>query len=202
VFYKYFDKPIELYFNTSGAGSSNTFNYANVENAKGYGAELEFRKKLDFIHVMRNFTLTGNFSYIYNRVKGTGVDRPMQGQSPYLINAGLQYDAENSGFSATLLFNEIGRRILFVGNLQQATGVGVPEIWENPRALLDLQVAQKLFKSRAEIKLNVSDILNQHSYFYHDLNGNKKFDKNGGDALAIDRVYGTNINVVFSYKIK
>jgi hypothetical protein len=100
------------------------------------------------------------------------------------------------------LFNEIGRRILFVGNLQQATGVGVPEIWENPRALLDLQVAQKLFKSRAEIKLNVSDILNQHSYFYHDLNGNKKFDKNGGDALAIDRVYGTNINVVFSYKIK
>lgn len=202
VFYKYFDKPIELYFNTSGAGSSNTFNFANVDNAKGYGAELEFRKKLDFANAFKNFTVTGNFSYIYNRVKGTGVDRPMQGQSPYLINVGLQYDVEKAGFSTTLLFNQIGRRILFVGNLQQSTGVGVPEIWENPRALLDLQVAQKLFKSRAEIKLNVSDILNQHSYFYHDLNNNKKYDKNGGDALAIDRVYGTNINVVFSYKIK
>ena len=203
VFYKYFDKPIELYFNTSGAGSSNTFNYANVDNAKAYGAELEFRKKLDFVSALKNFTLSGNFSYIYNRVKGTGVDRPMQGQSPYLLNAGLQYDLEKSGFTATLLFNEIGRRILFVGNLQQATGVGVPEIWENPRALLDLQLAQKILKGKAEIKLNISDLLNQHSYFYHDLNGNKKFDKNSSaDALAIDRVYGTNVNVVFAYTIK
>jgi len=44
VFYKYFDKPIELYFNQTGAGSSSTFNYINADKASGYGVEVDFRK--------------------------------------------------------------------------------------------------------------------------------------------------------------
>lgn len=199
IFYKYFKNPIELYFNNSGAGSSNTFNFSNVDNATGFGAELEFRKKLDFSSALKNFTVSSNLSYIYNRVKGMNIDRPMQGQSPYIINMGLQYDIEKTGFTTTLLFNRIGRRILFVGNLQNATGVGVPEIWENPRSLLDLQIAKKIIKQKGEIKLNISDLLNQRAYFYHDLNNNNKLDLNRKDAIAIKRVYGSNINLSFSY---
>ncbi len=114
VFYKYFQNPIELYFNQTGAGSSSTFNYINSPKANSFGAELEFRKKLDFNEAFKNFTLQGNLSYIYNEVPG--LNRPMQGQSPYLINFSAQYDVDKIGLSTTLLFNQIGRRIYYVGN--------------------------------------------------------------------------------------
>lgn len=208
LFYKNFRKPIELYFNVSGAGSSNTFNFQNADKANSFGAELEFRKKLDFSRALKNFTVNGNISYIYNKVEGLNLNRQMQGQSPYLINLGLQYDVENLGFTSTLLFNRIGRRILFVGNINNATGVGVPEIWENPRSIVDLQLAKKVLKQKGEIKINISDILNQTAYFYHDLNGNKKLDKNSNepvltrDVNAIRRVYGSNISISFAYNFK
>lgn len=198
VFYKYFQNPIELYFNQSGAGSSSTFNYINAEKATGYGIEIEFRKKLDFTTALKNFTVHGNLSYIYNRVQSnnTNLDRPMQGQSPYLINLGIQYDVEKLGLSTTVLFNQIGRRIFYVG------GSDFPPVWENPRQLVDVQIAKKVLKKKGEIRLNISDLLNQQAYFYHDLNNNKKYDKNGGDAFAIGRKYGTNINITFAYTIK
>jgi outer membrane receptor protein involved in Fe transport len=199
VFYKHFNDPIELQFNQSGAGSSNTFNYVNANSATSYGAEMEFRKKLDFLSEgLKNFTAQGNFSYIYNRVKfgNSQLDRPMQGQSPYLINAGLLYDAEKIGLSTTLLFNEAGRRILYVGNDE------VPAIWEAPRPLLDLQIAKKIIKNKAGLRLNIGDILNQRAYFYHDLDNNKKYTKGGMDALALTRKYGTNVSLTFNYTIR
>lgn len=202
VFYKYFQKPIELFFNQTGAGSSSTFNYINAENAKSYGAEFEFRKKLDFAHSLKNFTVQGNLSYIYNRV--AGLNRPMQGQSPYLINLGLQYDVEKMGLNTTLLFNQIGRRIYYVGSTSSNGTINndsYPPVWEAPRALLDLQIAKKILKSKGELKLNISDLLNQTAKYYHDLNDNKKFD-NSTDALAIKRKYGTNISLSFGYTIK
>ena len=198
AFFKNFKNPIELAFNQTGVGSS-TFNYIdnNTTTAKTYGAELEFRKKLDFSTAFKRFTVFGNFSYIYNRVKfgNTSLNRPMQGQSPYLINAGVQYDIEEAGLNTTLLFNQVGRRILYVGNDQ------LPPVWEAPRPLLDLQIAKKVIKSKGEIKLNVSDILNQRARFYHDLDDNKKYTA-GKDALALSRLYGTNISLSFSYSIK
>lgn len=197
VFYKYFKKPIELYFNQSGAGSSNTFNYLNADKATGYGVEFEMRKRLDFASSLKNFTFTTNVAYIYNRVKGetTQLDRPMQGQSPYVLNAGLQYDIQARGISTTLLFNEIGRRIAFVGNNQY------PPIWEAPRPLLDFQVAKKLFSDRGEVKLNITDIINRKSIFYHDLDDNKKYTK-GKDPVAIERKFGTTFSLSFAYNFK
>jgi len=202
VFYKYFKNPIELFFNQTGAGSSSTFNYINSPKANSYGAELEFRKKLDFDETFKNFTLQGNFSYIYNRVPG--LNRPMQGQSPYLINFSAQYDVDKLGLSTTLLFNQIGRRIYYVGNTTNNGTISndnYPPVWEAPRGLLDFQIAKKVAKSRGEFKLNLSDILNLDAKFYHDLNNNKKYDK-ATDALAIRRKYGSNVGITFSYNIK
>ncbi|MEP6674137.1 MAG: TonB-dependent receptor [Ferruginibacter sp.] len=198
VFYKYFSNPIESYLNQSGAGSSNTFNFVNADKATGYGVEFEMRKKLDFSQSLKNFTFTSNLSYIHNRVQGSSnakLDRPMQGQSPYVINAGLQYDLEKAGITSTLLFNQIGRRVAYVGNDQ------TPVIWEAPRPLLDFQLAKKIIKSRGELKLNVSDILNTKAYFYHDLNENGKYGSKV-DALAIERNYGTTFSLTFGYNIK
>jgi outer membrane receptor protein involved in Fe transport len=193
AFYKDFRKPIELYFNQSGVASG-TFNYSNATSAKSYGVELEIRKKLDFIaQGLKNFSFQGNAAYIYNRVnfENKTLDRPMQGQSPYLINAGLLYDAEKIGLTSTLLFNQIGRRILFVGNDE------VPAIWEAPRPLLDFQIAKKIIKSQGEIKMNVSNLINQRARFYHDLDDNKHY--NSSDATAISRNYGTNVSIIFGY---
>lgn len=197
AYFKHFDKPIEYYFNRTGPGT-NTFNILNTKNATAYGAELEFRKKLDFIRILKNFTFSGNLSYIYSRVKDTTgtVDRPLQGQSPYLINFGLQYDVEKIGFRSTLLFNQIGRRILFVGN------EAISDIWEAPRPLLDLQLAQKVLKGKGEVKLNISDIINSRANFYHDLDNNNKYSKSSKDVLAITRNYGTNLTISFAYTIK
>jgi len=197
VFYKYFNKPIELYFNQSGVGTSSTFNYLNADKASGYGIELELRKKLDFIRLLKNVTIYSNISYIKNEVKDNkaNISRPMQGQSPYVINVGLQYDVEKAGLSSTLMFNQIGRRILYVGNEQ------IPAIWENPRPVLDFQIAKKMLKGRGEIKMNISDILNKPAYFYHDLDGSKNF-STSSDAIAIKRNSGTTISLSVSYSIK
>jgi outer membrane receptor protein involved in Fe transport len=198
AYFKHFDKPIEYYFNRTGPGT-NTFNILNTQEAVAYGAEIEFRKKLDFIKAFKNFTLTGNLSYIYSKVNdSTGnINRPLQGQSPYLINFGINYDLEKSGFSATLLFNQIGRRILFVGN------EAISDIWEAPRPLLDLQLAKKMFKKKGEVRLNISDIINSRANFYHDLDGNSKYSGTSTkDVLAIQRNYGTNVSITFAYQIK
>lgn len=116
----------------------------------------------------------------------------MQGQSPYIINAGLQYDVEKLGLTSTLLYNQIGRRIAYVGNEQ------VPAIWEAPRPLLDFQIGKKIIKDKGELKLNISDILNQKARFYHDLNDDGKYTKSK-DAVAIQRIYGTNFSLTFGY---
>lgn len=197
VFYKYFQNPIEVAFNQSGAGSSSTFNFLNAESATTYGAELEFRKKLDMWPSFKRFTVQGNVSYMYNRVKFEEqiLNRPMQGQSPYLLNAGLQYDVEELGLYTTALFNVVGRRILYVGNEQ------LPPIWEAPRPLLDLQIAKKLMDGNGEIKLNISDIFNRPANFYHDLDDTKSYTSTT-DALALRRIYGTNVSISFAYTFK
>jgi outer membrane receptor protein involved in Fe transport len=196
VFYKYFKNPIELFYNPSSGGAS-TFNYINADKAYSFGAELEFRKKLDFSEALKNFVFQTNISYVYNRVtkNDANLDRPMQGQSPYVINASLQYDLEKYGLNTTLLFNQIGDRIFYVG------GNDFPPVTEQHRPLLDFQVAKKILKKAGEVKVNISDILNTDNLFYLDMNNNTKYDKSK-DALAIKRKYGSTVSLTFSYNLK
>lgn len=200
VFYKYFQTPIEQLFFQGGGGAS-FFPFANPESAQTVGAELEFRKRLDFVPALQNFTFQTNLAYINSRIKddslkaaGLSIDRPMQGQSPYVINASLMYDLEKAGLTATLLFNQIGRRIAFVGNVYQK----VPDVWEAPRPLLDLQVAKKVLKAKGELRLNVSDMLNRTLYFYQNADGNEGF-KKVVDPVRFSRQFGTNVSFTFGY---
>jgi len=201
AFYKFFDKPIEQVFN-EGSGGASTFTFQNPNEARSYGAEIEFRKKLDFNNVLKNFTFQANGAYIYSRIKDSAlaIDRPLQGQSPWLVNLGLLYDLPKPGFNATLLFNMIGERIYLVGDI--SSGAGSPDIYEAPRPILDLQLAQKIMKKKAEIRLNVSDILNQTQYFYQNPDPNKEttFQKNK-DAYRFTRKFGTTFAIKFSYSL-
>ncbi|HVF95694.1 MAG TPA: TonB-dependent receptor, partial [Flavisolibacter sp.] len=200
AFFKHFDKPIEQLFFQAGGGAS-SFAFSNPESARTIGGEIEFRKRLDFIPSLSAFTFQTNLAYIYSRIQddslksaGFSIDRPLQGQSPYVINASLLYDNEGAGFNATLLFNQIGRRIYLVGNVYQQ----VPDVWENSRPLFDLQVAKKFFKSKGELRFNVSDILNQRLIFYQNATVDQAYDKKT-DPVRFSRKYGTNVSVTFGY---
>jgi outer membrane receptor protein involved in Fe transport len=199
VFYKHFKDPIEQLLNEGGGGAS-TFAYQNPEKAIAYGAELEFKKKLDFAEGFKNFTLQGNVAYIHSRVTDEGFDlnRPLQGQSPYVLNFGLLYDLEKAGFNATLLFNQIGERIYLVGD--KSAGAGTPDTYEAPRALFDLQLATKLLNKKAELRLNVADILNKTQYFYQNTSDKHTFQKSS-DAYRFTRRAGTNFSLTFNYSL-
>ncbi len=118
----------------------------------------------------------------------------MQGQSPYIINGGLQYGTEKSGLTFSALVNRIGHRIAFAGFQ------GYPDVYENGRTVVDFQIAKKVFKDKGEVKFNVGDILNQKSIFYQNTNDITKRSYNKND----DRIwnsfrYGSNLSVAFSY---
>ena len=195
AFYKYFDKPIEMIYNF-GLGGSSVFNFANPESANAYGIEFEIRKKLDFSEALKNFTVQANGSYINSRVKDQNLflDRPLQGQSPYLINFSALYDLPSKGITATVLYNQIGRRVTFVGSLDQ------PDIYESSRPVIDFQVSKKFANNKAEFKINIQDILNQTLYFYQNPDGNTNLDK-AKDPFRLSRQTGTNVGVTFSYSL-
>lgn len=199
AFYKYFADPIEQVFN-AGSGGASTFNYQNPEKAISYGAEIEVRKRLDFINAFRNLSFQANAAYIFSRVedKGLNLKRSLQGQSPYTVNLGLMYDLEEKGLSATLLFNQIGERIYLVGDI--SAGAGSPDIYEAPRPVLDFQLSKKIIKNKGELRLNIADLLNQTQYFYQNTDDKTGFRK-GKDPVRFSRKFGTGFGITFNYAL-
>ncbi len=179
-----------------GSGGASVFNFANPASAKAFGLEFEIRKKLDFSEALKNFTVQANGSYINSKVKDNNLflDRPLQGQSPYLINFSALYDVPSKGLTATLLYNQIGRRVTFVGSLDQ------PDIYESSRPVFDFQISKKLANNKAELKLNIQDLLNNTIYFYQNPDGNTKLNK-ATDPYRLSRQAGTNIGISFAYSL-
>ena len=194
VFYKDFINPIEQIF-SEGAGGASTFSFQNANKAITYGMEFEARKKLN-----KFFTFQANASLINSKIKDANLklDRQLQGQSPYLVNLGLLYDIAEKGFNATLLFNQIGERIYLVGDMQ--AGSASPDIYEAPRSLVDFQVSKKLINKKAELKLSISDLLNQQQTFYQNLTSNTKYDK-AIDAVRFARKFGSTFSISFNYSL-
>ena len=194
VFYKHFENPIESIYQ-EGSGGSSLFSFQNAAKATAFGLELEGRKKLN-----NRFTLQANGSYINSKVEDAniGVSRTLQGQSPYLINAGLLYDIVEKGFNMTALVNQVGKRIYLVGDIQ--AGAGSPDVYENPRALIDFQISKKFADNKSEIKFTASDILNQRQIFYQNNNKNTNYDKST-DGLRLSRKFGTTFGVTLNYSL-
>lgn len=194
IFYKNFENPIESIFQ-EGAGGSSLFSFQNVSKAIAFGFEIEGRKKLS-----KRFTLQANGSYINSKIDDAAlnISRSLQGQSPYLINTGILYDVIEKGFNTTILFNQVGKRIYLVGDIQ--AGAGTPDVYENPRALIDFQVSKKFAKNKAEIKLTISDLLNQRQIFYQNNNANTDYNTTT-DAIRLSRKFGTTYGVTINYSL-
>ncbi|HYK45102.1 MAG TPA: TonB-dependent receptor [Parafilimonas sp.] len=198
TFYKKFQHPIEQKIITAGADSK-TITWQNAPTAEDLGVELEARKNLDFIHPsLGNFYLYGNAALITSTafVAGNGSDtanRPLQGQSPYVVNASLQYSDARSGITASALYNIIGERIFLVGGLDEQY------IWEKPHAQLDFKVS-KTFAKNGIVELSFSDLLHQKDIWFWDLNSNKKYDAGYPDVLIQSRSFGTTATLSIGYR--
>ena len=66
--------------------------------------------------------------------------RPLQGQSPYVINAGVNFNDPERQISGGLSFNQVGKRIVFVG-----TDV-FPDLYEKARSVIDMQITSRMAK--------------------------------------------------------
>jgi TonB-dependent receptor len=203
-FYKDFQNPIELILRTGTSGTPELY-YRNVGAVQSYGAEVEYRMKLDFLSkdtssFWKNFTFYTNASLIKSQVDLSDVSgqeeypnssRPMQGQSPFIINAGLFYSNENA-LNVSLSYNLVGQRIAIAGSVQE------PSVWENGRNVLDFQIS-KTFKDKYEVKLNVKDALAQDLVFFQDINKNQKYDK-GIDSAWQEITFGQTVSLSLKYK--
>ncbi|MDR1680796.1 MAG: outer membrane beta-barrel protein [Prevotellaceae bacterium] len=164
VFYKHFKNPVEWTF--IDMGGSLRYHYENAEAARSWGVELDVRKRLDFVG-LDDFSFVMNAAWIESRVHfraGDIVaepDRPMQGQSPYVINGGLYYQSDRYGLNASLLYNRIGRRIVGLGKSNNANpdiNTQIPDSYEMPRNALDFTIGKTIGR-RVEIRCSVRDIL-------------------------------------------
>jgi hypothetical protein len=202
AFFKDFTDPIELRLDPASNADARRYFYSNALSARSIGFEVEVRKGLDFIAPkLKNFSVFGNYTYIRSEVtfndlsagnKEVKADRPLQGQSPYLLNLGLQYTSPV--FNASLLYNRIGERLSLVGNNE------FPNVFERPRNLVDLQMSTKVLDKKGELKLNVSDLLNNAFYHYENVNDATSF-QDGTDRLFYAYRPGTTVTVSFSYDL-
>ncbi len=169
LFYKRFKNPIEWTYTVAG-GTDLIYSFLNAKGADNYGIEFDIRKDLGFIG-LRDFSLSFNCAFIKSEVTfepGTNnIDRPMQGQSPYLVNAGIFYNPAKSGWSAAILYNRIGKRIIGVGNrygtAADGTALNIPNSYEMPRDNIDISVGKKFGKW--EIKASIRNLLAEKYLF-------------------------------------
>jgi hypothetical protein len=220
LFYKHFQNPIEQVTRPDVTGE---ISFNNVPTAKNFGLEVEARTligsliDLDTNSFLSNVSVYGNIAVIrstvdVSKVVGSQYDsRPLQGQSPYVLNAGIQYKHPKDNWGLALNLNKVGERIAIVGNVNE------PDLWENSRTFLDLQLTKSFWKQKGEFKLNIQNILAQDQVFYQ--NGSKtesqsgltsvtnslfigdKNNPNGFQSTVDDQVWKTNFGRVFSFSI-
>lgn len=203
-FYKYFNNPIERYMFVT---SESQIVYQNANFGTIYGAEMEYRVnmgailKKDSVKFLNNLTLFANLSLMKSQVNVDGINdavpdtRQMQGQAPYLVNAGLSYLDNVNDFSASIMVNRVGQKIYLVGNDI------LPNRWENARTVLDFVATKTFFKKRFEVRLNIKDILHPDWVVYYKGSDRKKnaYDKDV-DYINFKRNYGTSYTFILSYK--
>lgn len=153
AFLKEFDNPIEK---TRLPGSGVLLSLDNAQSARNYGVELDVSKGLEFIadwpvirHIhgdWANWSVGFNYARIKSSIQldpldasfQTNLERPMQGQSPYVTNLQIGHQAGDGSSETTLLYNVSGRRIAAVGV------AGQPDIYEEAFRQLDFQYRRAL----------------------------------------------------------
>ncbi len=167
-FYKSFNDAIEL-VRIPIAQTSNEFQPRNVGDGQVYGVEVEMRKNLPFVDNKINFS--ANVTLAKSSIEMTdlerenrlafekagqviGTKRQMAGQSPFIVNAGLTYNAAESPFNLGLYYNVKGRTLAIVG------GGLFPDVYDVPFHSLNLSLNHAIGPDdKLKIGFNIDNIL-------------------------------------------
>lgn len=176
-YYKQFDGPIELALRE--AQDSYFITWQNSNEANNYGLEISWRFDFDFLGLSekwQDLVFFGNYSLIRSEIEqqdrnGDPYTRPMIGQSPFILNLGLDYHVEKWDADFVLLYNTYGRRIVVTGNRE----LNLQPIWENPRPLLDFRYRQAITE-KLSITITLRDLINNAIIYYQDNNLNGDWD--------------------------
>ena len=122
---------------------------------------------------------------------GQSTERPLMGQSPYVVNAGLYYTDNDRGLQCNVLYNVIGPRLFAVGTF------GSPDIYEVPRNVIDVTATKNLGK-RFELKLSVQDLLNQRVRLVQDSDESGKLDQADEEVMSFRR--GQYVSAGIAYR--
>ncbi len=172
LFYKDFTRPIEK---LQVPATGNVVSYFNADSGTDYGIELDYYRSLAFIgewgegeggdaggFPWDRFFFAFNYAWIESEVDVANLDeeidltndsRPLQGQSPYVVNLQFGYQHPEGRREITLLYNRAGERIAQVG-VQ-----GLPDVYEQPFDQLDLTWLER-FSPEWALKLRLRNLLN------------------------------------------
>lgn len=188
VFYKYFRDAIEQ-TTVSTSGSSLTLSYLNADHAYDVGVEVEARKGLveltenpflQHVSFVLNASLIKSAVTLVNGAENFAPNgRPLQGQSPYVVNAGVFYQDDDRHWQVSAQYNVIGPRILFVSDNGQNFSV-----FDLPRHVVDLAVTKGL-TPHLDLRVGVQDLLNQYTRQYYDTDRNGRI--GSGESGAFGR---------------
>lgn len=159
-FGKLFINPIERV--VVGQASNFDFGFRNADAAHLLGVELEARASLKRLTpALKDVRVGANGSLIWSRVQLTNTvgqlgntDRPLQGQSPWVVNAFISWNKPEWGTEIGVFYNVAGPRI------SEVAVAPLPDFVEQPVHKVDLTVAQN-FGPGFQLKLGVANAFNQ-----------------------------------------
>lgn len=208
-FYKKFINPIEIAI----YNENNNDNYTAKNNgdAEVYGVEAEIRKNFDFISpALEKFSLNINASLIESKLKmnkeeyesrkanlrlnpdGDQIEpldytREMQGQAPYLINAGINYDNFDLGWQGGVYYNVQGSALATVG-------IGaIPDLYTEAFHSINASLKKSFgAEKRAGISFKVSNLLGDKRETYY-----KAYES--GEPISSSYDPGREFSIGFDY---
>lgn len=202
-FYKDFTDAIEQQFFLN---APTQLTVGNLGNAQVFGAEFEVRQRLGFItEGLNDLKFNANVSIIESqltmsedefegRVRGArdgeSIDRErqLQGQAPFLINAGFDYNNDDIGLQTGLFFNVQGKTLEVVGIRE------VPDVYTKPFSSLNFTLNKSFGEKRnSTIDLKVSNILGSERLSEYESFGSQ-------DQIFTLRDPGTSISLGYTYK--
>ena len=206
VFGKQLTDPIEKVALATASGQLQSFR--NTGRASVMGIEFELVKNLGGLlgkdsTCWNNLSIGLNATLLYSQLKIddqitngddatvvlTNTSRPLQGASPYLLNADLSYSrdiGQKMKATVTVAYNVFGRRVYSAG----ANGLG--DQYELPVGMLNV-VARMDLGSKWQANLNVRNVLNSRTRIEQETPN--------GSTLINDFRTGQNISIGVTYSI-
>ncbi len=189
VFYKDYTNAIERSFIPIGGGRP-VISFINAPTASVSGVELGGRLDLRSVALLRKAGewieqtyLQANLSVIDSEVEldadtiATNARRQLQGQADNALNLQLGFEGEQRDW--VLSYNRVGKR------LDTAGIFGLPDIFEDPIAILDAAYTQRF--GRAKVKLTIGNVLDAERTYKQ------------GDQLQRQITTGTSYGLSFGY---